>query len=81
MATLTTISIPVAVNAFISPSEPPATYLNIIDGTIEHYEDETNILYDENDIKEVRATFLKALARERYDLYKSNFDLEMRVTD
>lgn len=54
---------------------------DIIDGTIEHYEDETNILYDENDIKEVRATFLKALARERYDLYKSNFDLEMRVTD
>ena len=48
---------------------------DIIDGTIEHYEDETNILYDENDIKEVRATFLKALARERYDLYKSNFDL------
>lgn len=54
---------------------------DIINGTIEHYEDETNILYDENDIKEVRATFLKALARERYDLYKSNFDLEMRVTD
>lgn len=54
---------------------------DIIDGTIEHYEDETNILYDENDIKEVRATFLKALARERYDLYKSNFDLEMRVID
>ena len=54
---------------------------DIIDGKIEHYEDETNILYNENDIREVRTAFLKALARERYDLYKSNFDLEMRVTD
>lgn len=48
---------------------------DIIDGTIEHYEDENNILYNENQIEEVRTAYLKALARERYDLYKSNFDL------
>ena len=48
---------------------------DIIDGTIEHYEDENNILYTENQIEEIRTSYLKALARERYDLYKSNFDL------
>ena len=48
---------------------------DIIDGTIEHYADPTNILYDENDIVEIRTKFLTALARERYDIYKSNFDL------
>ena len=48
---------------------------DIIDGTIEHYEDENNVLYTENQIEEIRTAYLKALARERYDLYKSNFDL------
>ena len=48
---------------------------DIIDGTIEHYEDETNIIYNSNDIAEIRKSYLTALARERYDLYKSNFDL------
>ncbi len=48
---------------------------DIIDGTIEHYEDENNIIYDSNDIAEIRKSYLTALARERYDLYKSNFDL------
>lgn len=48
---------------------------DIIDGTIEHYEDENNIIYDSNDITEIRKSYLTALARERYDLYKSNFDL------
>ena len=48
---------------------------DIIDGTIEHYEDETNIIYKPNDIIEIRTAYLTALARERYDLYKSNFDL------
>lgn len=48
---------------------------DIIDGTIEHYADPTSILYDENDIVEIRTKFLTALARERYDIYKSNFDL------
>lgn len=48
---------------------------DIIDGTIEHYEDEENIIYNERDILEVRRRYLTALARERYDLYKSNFDL------
>ena len=48
---------------------------DIIDGTIEHYADPTNILYDADDIVEIRTTFLTALARERYDIYKSNFDL------
>ena len=48
---------------------------DIIDGTIEHYEDENNILYNSSDIAEIRKSYLTALARERYDLYKSNFDL------
>ena len=48
---------------------------DIIDGTIEHYENENNVLYTANQIEEVRTAYLKALARERYDLYKSNFDL------
>lgn len=48
---------------------------DIIDGTIEHYEDETIIIYDEKDIEKIRKSYLTALARERYDLYKSNFDL------
>lgn len=48
---------------------------DIIDGTIEHYEDETSIIYNSNDIAKIRKSYLTALARERYDLYKSNFDL------
>lgn len=48
---------------------------DIIDGTIEHYEDESNVLYTASDIEEIRRLYLTALARERYDLYKSNFDL------
>lgn len=48
---------------------------DIIDGTIEHYENENNVLYTEEQIEEIRTAYLKALARERYDLYKSNFDL------
>ena len=46
---------------------------DIIKGEIKHYE--TNaVLYDEDDIKEVRKMYLTALARERKDLYKSNFN-------
>ena len=48
---------------------------DIIDGTIEDYTNEQNILYNKNDIAEIRQIYLNALARERYDLYKSNFDL------
>ena len=48
---------------------------DIIDGTIEDYENEQNIIYNSNDIRQIRQTYLTALARERYDLYKSNFDL------
>lgn len=48
---------------------------DIIDGTIEHYEDETSVIYNSNDIAKIRKSYLTALARERYDLYKSNFDL------
>ena len=48
---------------------------DIIDGTIEHYEDENNILYKPDDLVEIRTAYLTALARERQDLYKSNFDL------
>lgn len=48
---------------------------DIIDGTIEYYEDETNILYGPDDLREIRTAYLTALARERQDLYKSNFDL------
>ena len=33
------------------------------------------IVYNENDLEEIRKTYLTGLARERYDLYKSNFDL------
>lgn len=46
----------------------------IIEGTITFYED-GSVLYDANDIAEIRKTYLTALARERNDLYKSNFDL------
>ena len=48
---------------------------DIIDGSIEDYADESNVLYDASDIEEIRTIYLTALARERYDLYKSNFDL------
>ena len=46
----------------------------IISGTITYYED-GSVLYNQNDIAEIRKAYLTALARERYDLYKSNFDL------
>lgn len=48
---------------------------DIIDGTIEDYENNQNVIYNSNDIRQIRQTYLTALARERYDLYKSNFDL------
>lgn len=35
-----------------------------------------NLLYGEASLKAVRKTYLTALARERYDLYKSNSDLK-----
>ena len=47
---------------------------DIIDGTIEHYADNSNILYNANDLAEIREAYLTALARERNDLYKSSFD-------
>ena len=51
---------------------------DIIDGTIEHYEDETSIIYNSNDIAKIRKSYLTALARERYDLYKTKYDLSNR---
>lgn len=45
---------------------------SIIEGEIKHYL-EGDTLYTANQIKEIRKTYLTALARERYDLYKSNF--------
>ena len=47
---------------------------DIIKGEIRHYEDK-NVLYDKDDLKEIRTAYLKALAREKYNLYKTNFDL------
>ena len=47
---------------------------DIIKGEIKHYEDK-NVLYDKEDLKEIRTAYLKALAREKYYLYKTNFDL------
>lgn len=48
----------------------------IIKGEIKDYLTE-KILYNKNDfeLEAVRKTYLTGLARERYDLYKSNFDL------
>ena len=48
---------------------------DIIDGTIENYADESDVIYNASQISEVRSIYLRALARERQDLYKSNFDL------
>ena len=47
---------------------------DIIKGEIKHYEDK-NVLYDKEDLKEIRKAYLTALAREKYYLYKTNFDL------
>lgn len=47
---------------------------DIIKGEIRHYEDK-NVLYKKEDLKEIRKAYLKALAREKYNLYKTNFDL------
>ncbi len=48
---------------------------DIIKGEIRHYENKNNVLYDKKDLKEIRTAYLKALAREKYNLYKTNFDL------
>lgn len=45
---------------------------DVIKGEIKNYLTEA-ILYNANDLQKVRKTYLTALARERYDLYKSNF--------
>lgn len=45
----------------------------IISGKIKHY-DTGKILYNEADLQVVRKAYLTGLARERQDLYKSNFD-------
>ena len=47
---------------------------DIIKGKIKHYEDK-NVLYDKEDLKEIRKAYLTALSREKYYLYKTNFDL------
>ena len=47
---------------------------DIIKGEIRHYEDK-NVLYKKEDLKEIRKAYLTALAREKYNLYKTNFDL------
>ena len=66
-------------NSFLSPKKPPlhvlkGINLDIIKGEIRHYEDK-NVLYDKDALKEIRKAYLKALAREKYNLYKTNFDL------
>ena len=48
---------------------------DIIKGEIRHYENKNNVLYDKDALKEIRTAYLKALAREKYNLYKTNFDL------
>ena len=48
---------------------------DIIKGEIRHYENKNNVLYKKEDLKEIRTAYLKALAREKYNLYKTNFDL------
>lgn len=47
---------------------------DIIKGEIKHYEDK-NVLYNKGDLEEIRKVYLTALAREKYYLYKTNFDL------
>ena len=47
---------------------------DIIKGEIRHYEDK-NVLYDKDTLREIRKAYLTALAREKYYLYKTNFDL------
>lgn len=46
----------------------------IIKGEVKDYLTGKTV-YNENDLEEIRKTYLTGLARERYDLYKSNFDL------
>ena len=46
---------------------------SIISGQIKDYMT-GNVLYNANQISEVRKTYLTGLARERRDLYKSNFE-------
>lgn len=48
---------------------------SIISGQIKNYQT-GQVIYNENDLARVRKAYLTALARERYDLYKSNFDLK-----
>lgn len=47
----------------------------IIQGSIKKNDDEDEELYNGAQISAIRQIYLQALARERYDLYKSNFDL------
>lgn len=48
---------------------------SIISGEIKDFST-GNILYTKDQLTKIRTVYLKGLARERYDLYKTNFDLD-----